>query len=204
MRKPCLGGLVLQRHVRQLSMARIIICQELKSFLRISIRTWRMDQNPFETSHFLAIGVLTQAGVLDGVNYLEWAGSAVRSCGGLGNLARVNGSIHSDIVRIKVETAGSNRLLLIDPSLPQTRNDAHETGFDRPEEFFCHLIKRTYTECLQIAGIQCTTMYPLPQSTPGSPQKPASAIHNKRGDRFNDQSVRDQLGTWVQLRNLPS
>ena len=55
------------------------------------------------------------------------------------------------------ETAGSNRLLLIDLSLPQTRNDAHETGFDRPEEFSCHLIKRTYTECLQIAGIQCTS-----------------------------------------------
>jgi len=52
--------------------------------------------------------------------------------------------------------AGSNRLLLIDPSLPQTRHDAHETGFDRPEEFYCHLIKRTYTECPQIAGIQCT------------------------------------------------
>src|SRR5271166_2536325 len=34
--------------------------QTLKSFLRISIRTWLMDQNPCETSHFLAIGVLTQ------------------------------------------------------------------------------------------------------------------------------------------------
>jgi hypothetical protein len=55
------------------------------------------------------------------------------------------------------ETAGSNRLLLIDPSLPQTRNEAHETGFDRPEEFSCHLIERIYTECLQIAGIQCTS-----------------------------------------------
>ncbi len=52
--------LVLQRHVRQLSMAQIIIFQELKAFLRISIRTWPMDQNPCETSHFLAIGVLTQ------------------------------------------------------------------------------------------------------------------------------------------------
>jgi len=52
--------LVLQRHVRQLSMAQVIIFQELKSFLRISIRTWLMDQNPCETSHFLAIGVLTQ------------------------------------------------------------------------------------------------------------------------------------------------
>src|SRR5208337_368328 len=36
--------LVLQRHVRQLSMAQVIIFQELKSFLRISIRTWLMDQ----------------------------------------------------------------------------------------------------------------------------------------------------------------
>ena len=53
-------GLVLQRHVRQLSMAQVIIFQELKSFLRISIRTWLMDQNPCETGHFLAIGVLTQ------------------------------------------------------------------------------------------------------------------------------------------------
>ena len=52
--------LVLQRHVRQLSMAQAVICQELKSFLRISIRTWLMDQNPCKTSHFLAIGVLTQ------------------------------------------------------------------------------------------------------------------------------------------------
>jgi len=52
--------LVLQRHVRQTSMAQVIIFQELKSFLRISIRTWLMDQNPCETSHFLAIGVLTQ------------------------------------------------------------------------------------------------------------------------------------------------
>src|SRR5208337_2712523 len=52
--------LVLQRHVRQLSMSQVIIFQELKSFLRISIRTWLMDQNPCETSHFLAIGVLTQ------------------------------------------------------------------------------------------------------------------------------------------------
>src|SRR5271166_2127218 len=41
-------------------MAQIIIFQELKSFLRISIRTWLMDQNPCETSLFLAIGVLTQ------------------------------------------------------------------------------------------------------------------------------------------------
>ena len=53
-------GLVLQRHVRQLSMAQVIIAQQLKSFLRISIRTWLMDQNPCETSHFLAIRVLTQ------------------------------------------------------------------------------------------------------------------------------------------------
>ena len=53
-------SLVLQRLVRQLSMAQTIIFQELKSFLRISIRTWLMDQNPCETSHFLAIGVLTQ------------------------------------------------------------------------------------------------------------------------------------------------
>ena len=52
--------LVLQRHVRQLSIAQVIIFQELKSFLRISIRTWLMDQNPCETSHFLAIGVVTQ------------------------------------------------------------------------------------------------------------------------------------------------
>ena len=52
--------LVLQRHVGQLSMAQVIVFQELKSFLRISIRTWLMDQNPCETSHFLAIGVLTQ------------------------------------------------------------------------------------------------------------------------------------------------
>ncbi len=38
----------------------VIFFHELKSFLRISIRTWLMDQNPCETSHFLAIGVLTQ------------------------------------------------------------------------------------------------------------------------------------------------
>src|SRR5208337_2376024 len=56
----CQESLVLQRHVRQLSMAQVIIFQELKSFLRISIRTWLMDQNPCETSHFLAIGVVTQ------------------------------------------------------------------------------------------------------------------------------------------------
>ena len=55
---------VLQRHVRQLSMSQAIILQELKSFLRISIRTWLMDQNPCETSHFLAIGVGTSAEVL--------------------------------------------------------------------------------------------------------------------------------------------
>ena len=48
------------RHIGQLSMAQVIVFQELKSFLRISIRTWLMDQNPCETSHFLAIGVLTQ------------------------------------------------------------------------------------------------------------------------------------------------
>ncbi|MGZ3355223.1 MAG: hypothetical protein ACXVBO_10255, partial [Isosphaeraceae bacterium] len=53
------GVLVLHRHIRQLSMVQVIIFQELKSFLRISIRTWLMDQNPCETSHFLAIGVLT-------------------------------------------------------------------------------------------------------------------------------------------------
>ena len=53
--------LVLQRHVRQLSMAQVVIFQEFKSFLRISIRTWLMDQNPCETSHFLAIGVLNRA-----------------------------------------------------------------------------------------------------------------------------------------------
>jgi hypothetical protein len=51
---------LLQRHVRQLSMEQVVIFRELKSFLRISIRTWLMDQNPCETSHFLAIGVLTQ------------------------------------------------------------------------------------------------------------------------------------------------
>ena len=55
-----LSLLVLHRHVRQLSMAQVIIIQEFKSFLRISIRTWLMDQNPCETSHFLAIGILTQ------------------------------------------------------------------------------------------------------------------------------------------------
>jgi len=60
--------LLLQRHVLQLSMAQVVILQELKSFLRISIRTWLMDQNPCETSHFLAIGVLTQ----------RW--STIRSC----------------------------------------------------------------------------------------------------------------------------
>jgi hypothetical protein len=52
--------LVLQRHVGQLSMAQVIIFREFKSFLRISIRTGLMDQNPCETSHFLASGVLTQ------------------------------------------------------------------------------------------------------------------------------------------------
>ena len=52
--------LVLQHHIRQLSMAQVVIFQELKSFLRISIRAWLMDQNPCERSHFLAIGVLTQ------------------------------------------------------------------------------------------------------------------------------------------------
>ena len=57
---PGTGALVLQRHVGQLQMAQVIIFQELKSFLRVSIRTWLMDQNPCETSHFLAIGVLTQ------------------------------------------------------------------------------------------------------------------------------------------------
>ncbi len=41
-------------------MAQVIVFQELKSFLRISIRTWLINQNPCETSHFLAIGVLTQ------------------------------------------------------------------------------------------------------------------------------------------------
>ncbi len=95
------------------------------------------------------------------------------------------------------ETAGSNRLLLIDPSLPQTRNDAHETGFDRPEEFSCHLIKRTYTECLQIAGIQCTSH--LCASTFNARKPPeARQSDNKRGDRLdvgNDQSIRDQQGT---------
>ena len=60
------------------------------------------------------------------------------------------------------ETAGSNRLLLIDLSLPQTKHDAHDTGFDRPEGFSCHLIKRTHTDCLQLPGIQCKTIYPLP------------------------------------------
>ena len=55
-----LSLLVLQRHVRQLSMAQVITIQEFKSFLRISIRTWLMDRNPCETSHFLAIGILTQ------------------------------------------------------------------------------------------------------------------------------------------------
>ena len=54
------GRRIPQRHVGQLSMAQVAICQKLKSFLRISIRTWLMDQNPCETSHFLAIGVLTQ------------------------------------------------------------------------------------------------------------------------------------------------
>src|SRR5271157_6520486 len=54
------GDLVLQRHVRQLSISQVIIVQELKSFLRILIRTWLINQNPCETSHFLAIGVLTQ------------------------------------------------------------------------------------------------------------------------------------------------
>jgi len=36
----------------------------------------------------------------------EWAGSAVRSCGGLGNLARVIGSIHLHNVRIRVGDGG--------------------------------------------------------------------------------------------------
>ena len=53
-------SLVLHRHVGQLSMAQVIIFQDFKSFLRISIRTLLMDQNPCETSHFLAIVVLTQ------------------------------------------------------------------------------------------------------------------------------------------------
>src|SRR5271157_6196751 len=102
------------------------------------------------------------------------------------------------------ETAGSNRLLLIDPSLPQTRNDAHETGFDRPEEFSCHLIKRIYTECLRIACIQCTGHQSPPHSTPGSPRSLPERSPIKGSIDANDQSVRDQLGTWVQLRNLPS
>ena len=42
----------------------------------------------------------------DGVSYPEWAGSAVRSCGGLGNLARVIGSIHLHNVRIRVGDGG--------------------------------------------------------------------------------------------------
>jgi hypothetical protein len=95
-------------------------------------------------------------------------------------------------------TTASNKLFLIDPSLPQTRNDAHETGFDRPEEFSCHLIKRTYTECLQIAGIQCTSHLSPSTINARKPQKPASAIHIKKGDRLdvgNDQSIRDQQGT---------
>ena len=41
-------------------MAQVIIAQQVKSLLRISIRTWLMDQNPCETSHFLAIRVLTR------------------------------------------------------------------------------------------------------------------------------------------------
>src|SRR5271157_3557460 len=104
------------------------------------------------------------------------------------------------------ETVGSNRLLLIDPSLPQTRDDAHDTGFDRPEEFSCHLNKRTDTECLQFAGIQCTNHLSPSTFNAMKPQKPASAIHNKWGDRLDvgiEQSVRNQLGTWVQLRNPP-
>ena len=53
-------------------MAQVIIFQELKAFLRISIRTWLMDQNPYETSHFLAIGVLTQRlSTISGPNYLQ-------------------------------------------------------------------------------------------------------------------------------------
>src|SRR5208337_45604 len=72
--EPSAEVLVLQRLVRQLSMAQAIIFQELKSFLQISIRTWLMDQNPCETSHFLAIGVLTQrcsTRGLTGLRYLH-------------------------------------------------------------------------------------------------------------------------------------
>src|SRR5271157_1941009 len=92
-------------------------------------------------------------------------------------------------------TTASNRPSLIDPSLPQTRHDAHDTGFDRPEEFSCHLIKRTYTECLQVAGIQCTSHLSPSTINARKPHKPARAIHDKRVDRFNDQSLRDQLET---------
>src|SRR5271165_630682 len=93
------------------------------------------------------------------------------------------------------ETAGSNRLLLIDLSLPQTRHDAHDTGFDRPEEFSCHLIKRTYTECMQIAGIQCTSHLSPSIQRHEAPRSPPERSTIKRVNRFNDQSVRDQLGT---------
>ena len=51
--------LVLRRHVRRVAIAQVVIYQKFKSFLRISIRTWLIDQNPCETSHFLAIGVVT-------------------------------------------------------------------------------------------------------------------------------------------------
>ena len=71
--RPSTALLVLQHHVRQLSMTQVIIFQEFKSFLRISIRTWLMDQNPCETSHFLAIGVLTQ----------RWSTSSNRNLAGL-------------------------------------------------------------------------------------------------------------------------
>ena len=90
-------------------MAQVIIFQDFKSFLRISIRTWLIDQNPCETSHFLAIGVLTQrcrarrvpvslpsSKVRENLFFSSAPATSSGGCGPLGRLLYVK-SIHPEI-----------------------------------------------------------------------------------------------------------
>src|SRR5271166_7188941 len=115
------GHLVLQRHVRQLSMSQVIIFQELKSFLRISIRTWLMDQSPCETSHFLAIGVLTQRCSTRGADQGAKAETAGESSTGR---ARRRGGLCGDPIEKRRPAPGLRKV----GQAGRVRDTGHEQG----------------------------------------------------------------------------
>src|SRR5271157_455287 len=102
-------------------MAQVIVFQELKSFLRISIRTWLMDQSPCETSHFLAIGVLTQRCSTRGADQGAKAETAGESSTGR---ARRRGGLCGDPIEKRRPAPGLRKV----GQAGRVRDTGHEQG----------------------------------------------------------------------------